>query len=140
MVEKFSDYESVGYVDKEGEFDFEIKSYELRDSSKGSAMAVFEVESAEAGKSTIYHSLTPKARWSYNNLIKCCLKLTKEEAATFELDYETIGNKLIGKHFIGSVECQTYEKEVKKPLDDGTFETATETRDSYKIVHYEPAE
>ena len=64
MVEKFSDYESAGYLQAEGEFVFEIKSYELKDSSKGTPMAVFEVEAPE-GQSTIYHSLSPKARWSY---------------------------------------------------------------------------
>ena len=35
MVEKFSDYESVGFLSKEGEFEFEITDYELKDSKNG---------------------------------------------------------------------------------------------------------
>lgn len=136
MVEKFSDYESMKYLDREGEFEFVVKNYELKDSSKGTPMAVFEVESEEAGKTTIYHSLNPKARWSYNNLIKACLKLTAEKAKTFELDYETIGQQLVGKRFIGVVECDVYDKVVKVPNDDGTFSEVIEQKDSYKIVSY----
>jgi hypothetical protein len=139
MVEKFSDYESAGYLQSEGEFVFEIKSYELKDSKAGNTMAVFEVEAPE-GQSTIYHTLSPKARWSYNNLIKACLRLdTKEKIEAFECDYETVGQQLIGKKFIGVVECESYQKEIKKPLDDGTFETGYETRESYKIKSYKMA-
>lgn len=137
MVEKFSDYESVGYLSEEGEFEFTIKSYELKDSKKGDPMAVFEVES-DHGKTTIYHSLIPKARWSYNNLIKACMHLdTAEKINNFELDYETIGNQLVGKKFLGEVTCDTYIKEIKIPLDDGTFETGEEEKVSYKITGYE---
>ena len=138
MIEKFSDYESAGYLSEEGTFEFEVKSYELKDSKNGNPMAVFEVEAPE-GQSTLYHSLNPKARWSYNNLIKACLKLiTKEDINKFECDYETVGQQLVGKKFLGTVECETYEKEIKKPLDDGTFETGYETRESYKIKSYAP--
>ena len=129
MIEKFSDYEGVGFLNQEGEFEFEITDYELKDSKNGTPMA--------AGKTTIYHSLNPKARWSYNNLIKACLKLdTKEKIQAFECDYETVGQELVGKTFIGVVECELYEKEIKVPLDDGTFETGTETKESYKIKSY----
>lgn len=139
MVEKFSDYESVGFLSKEGEFEFEITDYELKDSKNDNMMAVFNVKSDE-GQSTIYHSLNPKARWSYNNLIKACLKLnTKEKINSFSCDYETIGNELVGKKFIGVVEEQTYEKQVKIPLDDGTFEDGVEEKVSYKIVSYKEA-
>lgn len=139
MVEKFSDYESVGFLSKEGEFEFEITDYELKDSKNDNMMAVFNVKSDE-GQSTIYHSLNPKARWSYNNLIKACLKLnTKEKINSFSCDYETIGNELVGKKFIGVVEEQTYEKQVKIPLDDGTFEDGVEEKTSYKIVSYKEA-
>lgn len=97
MVEKFSDYESVGFLSKEGEFEFEVTDYELKDSKNDNMMAVFNVKSDE-GRATIYHSLNPKARWSYNNLIKACLKLnTKEKINSFSCDYETIGNELVGK-------------------------------------------
>ena len=140
MKEKFSDFESVGFLDKEGEFIFEVKSYELKDSSTGNKMAVFNVECKE-GQSTLRFVLTPKAKWNYNNFIKACLwsKLdTQEKRDAFELDYETIGRDLIGKKFIGKVEVEQYEKEIKKPLDDGTFETTTEVRDSYKILSYVP--
>lgn len=139
MVEKFSDYESVGFLSKEGEFEFEITDYELKDSKNDNMMAVFNVKSDE-GQSTIYHSLNPKARWSYNNLIKACLKLnTKEKINSFSCDYETIGNELVGKKFIGVVEEQTYEKQVKIPLDDGTFQDGVEEKTSYKIVEYKEA-
>ncbi len=139
MVEKFSDYESVGFLSKEGEFEFEITDYELKDSKNDNMMAVFNVKSDE-GQSTIYHSLNPKARWSYNNLIKACLKLnTKEKINAFSCDYETIGNELVGKKFRGVVEEQTYEKQVKIPLDDGTFKDGVEEKTSYKIVEYKEA-
>ena len=139
MVEKFSDYESVGFLSKEGEFEFEITDYELKDSKNDNMMAVFNVKSDE-GQSTIYHSLNPKARWSYNNLIKACLKLnTKEKINSFSCDYKTIGNELVGKKFIGVVEEQTYEKQVKIPLDDGTFQDGVEEKTSYKIVSYKEA-
>ena len=135
MVEKFSDYEGTKYLDQEGEFEFEVMSYELKDSSKGTPMAVFE-DKSDAGTTTIYHSLNPKARWSYNNLIATCLKLTDEKKKTFELDYETVGNQLVGKKFIGCVECQSYTKITKVANDDGTFEDKEEVKDSYKIVAY----
>ena len=136
MVEKFSDYESVGYLSQEGEFEFTVKDYELKDSKAGNPMAVFTVES-DAGQSTIYHTLDAKARWSYNNLIKACLKLdTKEKIQNFECNYETIGRELVGKKFIGVVEHETYQKQIKIPQDDGTFIDGTEEKDSYKIKSY----
>lgn len=138
MIEKFSDYESVGFIDKEGEFEFTIEKYELKDSKNSEyPLCVFEVTS-EAGKATIYHSLNPKARWSYNNLIAACLKLSDKQKKELELDYETFGNSLVGHNFIGLVEAQSYEKEVKIMLDDGTFETRMEDRTTYKIVQYKP--
>lgn len=139
MIEKFSDYEGAGFLNQEGEFEFEVMDYELKDSKSGTPMAVFNVKS-DAGQSTIYHSLNAKARWSYNNLIKACLKLnTKEKIEAFSCDYETIGNDLVGKKFIGTVEEQTYQKQVKVPLDDGTFEDGVEEKISYKIVSYKEA-
>ena len=136
MIEKFSDYESVGFLNQVGEFEFEITDYELKDSKNGTPMAVFNAKS-DAGTTTLYHSLNPKARWSYNNLIKACLKLdTREKIQAFECDYETVGQQLVGKTFIGVVECELYEKEIKVPLDDGTFETGTETKESYKVKSY----
>lgn len=139
MIEKFSDYESAGFLSQEGEFEFEVMDYELKDSKSGTPMAVFNVKS-DAGQSTIYHSLNAKARWSYNNLIKACLKLnTKEKIEAFSCDYETIGNELVGKKFLGTVEEQTYQKQVKVPLDDGTFEDGVEEKISYKIIAYKEA-
>lgn len=139
MIEKFSDYEGAGFLSQEGEFEFEVMDYELKDSKSGTPMAVFNVKS-DAGQSTIYHSLNAKARWSYNNLIKACLKLnTKEKIEAFSCDYETIGNDLVGKKFLGTVEEQTYQKQVKVPLDDGTFEDGVEEKISYKIVSYKEA-
>lgn len=139
MKEKFSDYEGVGFLSQEGKFEFEVVDYELKDSKSGTPMAVFNVKS-EAGQSTIYHSLNSKARWSYNNLIKACLKLdTKEKIEAFECDYETIGNDIVGKKFIGTVKEETYQKQVKVPLDDGTFEDGVEEKISYKIVEYAQA-
>lgn len=137
MKEKFSDYESAGFLQQEGEFVFEVKDYELKESKAGKPMAVLTVESEEAGKATLYHSLEPKARWSYNNLIKACLKLdTPEKIKAFELDYETIGRELIGTRFIGTVEAQSYTKTTKVPNDMGTFDEKEETATSYKIVSY----
>lgn len=139
MVEKFSDYEGGQFLDRAGEFVFEITEAELKDSNAGNAMVVFTAKS-EAGTTSLYHVLTPKARWSYNNLIKACLHLnTKEKIEAFECDYETIHQELIGKTFLGTVECQSYQKEVKKPQDDGTFDTVMETRESYKVVKYAEA-
>ena len=136
MIEKFSDFESVGFLAKEGEFVFEVTEAELKDSSKGTPMVVLGVKSDE-GTTTLYHSLDPKARWSYNNLIKVCLGLnTKEKIASFELDYELIHNQLIGKKYIGVVKSESYVKTVKKPMDDGTFEDVEEERTSYKIKEY----
>lgn len=138
MNEKFSDYESVGFLNQEGEFEFEITSYELKESSTGSPMAVFGAKS-EAGQTTIYHTLLPTARWSYNNLIKACLNLnTKAKIDAFECDYETIGKDLIGKKFIGCVEKDSYQKEVKAMKEDGTYETRLEDKISYKIKSYAP--
>jgi hypothetical protein len=139
MVEKFSDYEGSQFLDKEGEFVFEIMSYELSESKAGYTMAVFEVKS-EAGGTKLYHSLNPKARWSYNGLIKACMKLdTPEKIAAFQCDYELIGRDLVGKKFIGVVECETYKKEVKRPNDDGTFTDDVEVRESYKVKSYKMA-
>ena len=135
MIEKFHDYEGTKYLASEGEFEFEITDAELKDSKNGTPMVVLSVKSDE-GVSTLYHSLEPKARWSYNNLIRCALRLTPEQAKTFELDYQTIHQQLIGKKFIGFVETDSYVKEVKKPNDDGTFTTTNETKTSYKIKSY----
>lgn len=136
MIEKFSDFESVGFLDRAGEFVFTVKEGEVKDSSKGTPMVVLSVE-ADEGKSTMYFSLDPKARWNYNNLIKACLKLdTKEKINKFECDYETVHNQLIGKKFVGSVVEESYDKVVKKPLDDGTFEESVETKASFKIKSY----
>lgn len=137
MVEKFSDYEGTQYLDREGQFVFEITDAELKESKSGTPMVVFTAKS-EAGVTTLYHSLNPKARWSYNNLIKACLNLnTPEKRANFELDYETIHNQLVGKKFLGTVECESYEKEIKVQKEDGTFDSYVEDRESYKVISYD---
>lgn len=136
MKEKFSDFESVGFISKPGTFTFEVKSYELKDSKAGNPMAVFVVESKLEGQSTLYFPLAEKARWKYNNFIKACLHNeldTPEKIAKFEWDYAVDGKRLIGKKFIGTVVAEKYDKEVKKPLDDGTFDTVIETTDVYHI-------
>lgn len=139
MIEKFSDYEGVGFLNEAGEFVFEITDYELKDSKAGEPMAVFGAKS-DKGQTTIYHTLSTKARWSYNNLIKACLKLdTREKIEAFECDYETIGRDLVGKKFIGVVEHETYTKSIKVPQDDGTFIDGVEEKDSYKIKSYKMA-
>ena len=139
MIEKFSDYEGTQFINQEGTFVFEVTDGELKTSSTGNPMVVIGAKSP-AGSTTMYFSLTPKARWKYNNFIKACLKLdTPEKIAAFELDYELIHQQLVGKQFIGNVACETYDKEVKVPsLDgDGTFITTTETKESYKIDSFE---
>lgn len=134
MIEKFSDYET-GYLATAGEFNFEVTDYELTD-GKEYPVAKFGVK-CSAGSTTVWHSLSPKARWSYNKLIKACLNLdTPEKIEAFECDYETIGNELIGKKFHGTVECQTYDKVIKVQQDDGTFVEDVETRETFKIVDY----
>lgn len=140
MVEKFSDTLSAGFLSQEGEFVFEITDCELREGPKG-VMAVLGVKS-DAGTSTLYHSLSSKAKWSYANLVKACYNLdTQDKINSFAphdggIDYELIGNDMIGKKFLGIVECQQYEKEIKIPNDDGTFTNGVETKDSYKIIEY----
>lgn len=138
MVEKFSDFEGLKYLDKAGEFEFTITDAELMDSKKGDPMVKFTLESTE-GSTYVYHSLAPKARWSYNNLIRCALHIDNEKAKTFELDYFTIHQELIGKKVIGVAEEDSYVKEVKKPTAEGTFETVEETKISYKITSYKEA-
>ena len=138
MIEKFSDYEGTQFINQEGEFVFEVMDCEIKDSSKGNPMAVFTAKS-DAGSSTLYFSLNPKARWKYNSFIKACMKLdTPEKIAAFECDYELIGNDLVGKKFVGIVECEMYDKEVKVPSPDGdgTFITTVESRESYKITEF----
>jgi hypothetical protein len=137
MVEKFADFEGMGFLSEEGEFEFEITNAELKESKAGSPMVQLDAKS-DKGQTTLYHSLNEKARWSYNKLIAACLKLTDEEKKTFELDYQTIGQQLIGKKFIGVVEEDTYEKPIKRMLDDGTFEDDVEVKTSYKIKEYKP--
>ena len=134
MKEKFADYEG-GFLQKTGEFVFEITSYELTDGPKGPC-AKFEAKCCE-GTTIIRHSLTTAARWSYNKLIKACLHLqTAAEIEAFECDYETIGRELEGKKFLGVVKCESYKKAIKVPNDDGTFRDEVEVKDSYKISEY----
>lgn len=135
MKEKFSDYEG-GFIQEEGEFEFTITDAELKESKKGDPMVEITAKSV-AGQTILRHSLLPKARWSYNNLIKACLHLnTKEKIEKFECDYQTIHNDLIGKTFIGTVQEESYTKEVKRMTDDGTFDTELIPAVSYKVVSY----
>lgn len=137
MIEKFSDYEGGQFLNKAGKFIFTVEDAEIKESSKGDPMVVLTVKAPE-GTTTIYKSLVPKARWSYNQLIKACLKLnTPEKINAFECDYQTIHNDLIGKQFVGTVEEDVYNKEVKTPLDDGTFQTEIVPTKSYKITKYD---
>ena len=136
MVEKFSDFEGMGFLSEAGEFVFEVVEAELKDSKAGNQMVVLTAK-CDRGQTTLYHSLAPKARWSYNNLIKACLNLdSREKIDAFECDYELIHNQLIGKKFIGVVKEEIYNKEVKKMLDDGTFENGVEEKVSYKVSEY----
>lgn len=139
MIEKFSDYEGGNFIDKEGEFNFEIKSAELMDSKSGNLMVKFDLQAPE-GSATVYHVLTPKARWTYNRLIGAALALTEEQKKSFELDYETIHNQLIGKHVLATVNAESYIKEIKVPLEDGTYQTSEEERVGYKVdtTSYKP--
>lgn len=136
MKEKFADFEGSGFISKEGEFIFEITEAELTDSKSGNPMWKLMAKSDE-GQTTLYHSINPKARWSFNNLIKACLKLdTKDKINNFMCDYETIGQELVGHKFIGVVVCESYNKEIKKLNDDGTFTNDVEVKDSYKVKEY----
>lgn len=139
MIEKFSDYEGGNFIDKEGEFNFEIKDAELMDSKSGNLMVKFDLQAPE-GSATVYHVLTPKARWTYNRLIGAALALTEEQKKSFELDYETIHNQLIGKHVLATINAESYIKEIKVPLEDGTYQTSEEERVGYKVdtTSYKP--
>lgn len=139
MVEKFSDFEGGNFIDVEGTFVFKVVEADLKDSKNGNLMVVLDVQAPE-GKTTLYHVLSKNTRWSYNKLIAACLKLTPEEKAKFELDYETVHQQLIGKSFVGIVEAQSYDKETKVLQPDGTYLNDTETKTSYKIVEYLPVE
>ena len=137
MIEKFSDYEGGQFLNQAGKFTFTVEHAAIKESSKGDPMVVLTVKAPE-GTTTIYKSLVPKARWSYNQLIKACLKLnTPEKINAFECDYMTIHNDLIGTKFVGTVEEDVYNKEVKTPLDDGTFQTEIVPTKSYKITKYD---
>lgn len=140
MVEKFSEYESKQYLGEEGEFLFTVKNAEIKQSSKGNDMVVFEVEAYE-GTSTLYMPLVPNARWKYNNFIKACMKLdTKEKIDAFECDYFEIHNKLIGKTFRGVVKRDTYERVVKMmDPETGLCTDVPEERVSYKIEDFKIA-
>lgn len=139
MKEKFSDYEG-GFLQQEGEFIFEITDAEIKQSKKGDDMVEITAK-CPAGTTVLRHSLLPKARWSYNNLIKACLHLnTPEKIESFECDYHTIHNDLIGKKFVGDVIAEKYNKEVKTMNDDGTFDTQYVPSISYKVVSYAETE
>ena len=142
MIEKFSDFESAKYLDKAGTFVFTVKNYELKESKTGNPMAVFTVEAAE-GTSTLYFPIIDSCKWKYNMFIKACLyeKLnTPEKVANFTLDYDTIGRELIGKKFTGTVDEESYTKEIKVPNADGTFSTQEEIKVSYKVTAFEPVQ
>ena len=142
MIEKFSDFESAKYLDKAGTFVFTVKNYELKESKTGNPMAVFTVEAAE-GTSTLYFPIIDSCKWKYNIFIKACLyeKLnTPEKVANFTLDYDTIGRELIGKKFVGTVDEDSYTKEIKVPNADGTFSTQEEIKVSYKVTAFEPVQ
>lgn len=133
MVEKFSNYEGGGFLSKEGTFVFTVDEAELTESKKGDLMWKFTMRCKE-GTTNVWHSLVKRAKWSFNNLIKACLKLdTEEKIENFECDYEQIGRDLVGKQFIATVVKDTYQKETKIPLDDGTFQDGVEEKISYKI-------
>ena len=127
------DFEGAQWIEQAGEFEFEVKEAEVKDSSAGNPMVEITVQAPE-GQSKLYFSLSPKARWKYNNFIKACLKLDHiSKYKDLEIDYETIHQSLIGKHFIGTVICDSYEKKTKVPTDDGRFEEKIEEKISYKI-------
>lgn len=139
MVEKFRDYEGMQYINQEGDFTFEVTDAELGVSSTGNQMVKFTVKAPE-GTSTLYFSLSPKARWKYNRFIKACLNLSTERANELELDYETFHNNLIGYKFVGSV-VHDYYTQVKKVLaPDGRFVEEEVERDNYKIETFAPVD
>ena len=65
---------------------------------------------------------------------------TPEKVANFTLDYDTIGRELIGKKFTGTVDEDSYTKEIKVPNADGTFSTQEEIKVSYKVTAFEPVQ
>lgn len=136
MIEKFTDYEKQQWLDEEGTFEFEVSDAELKESSTGNPMVVFTV-SSDKGQSILYFSLSTAARWKYNSFIKACMKLdTREKIDNYRLDYETVHNDLIGKHFLGEVEKDFYTKVTKQPDENGLFIESAEERVSYKIKKF----
>lgn len=129
MVEKFSDYEGTQYLNQEGTFNFEVTDAELRQSSSGNPMVVFTVKAVE-GTSSLFFSLSPKARWKYNSFIKACM------TPPAELDYETFHNELIGCHFLGDVIHDYYTTTKKVPTADGRFVEEEVEKETYKIDGY----
>ena len=85
-------------------------------------------------------SLSDKARWRYNQLIAAALKLTKEQRRTYELDYETIGQELVGKEFYGVVEYKEVPRTVRVPDEDGIIVEKTEVKSFYEITQILPVE
>ena len=139
MVEKFSDYESTMYLSEPGTYIFTVKNAELKDSKNGNLMVEVTC-SCDDGELRSWFSLSPKARFKYNNFIAACLKLTREQRRCYELDYETIHNELIGKKFIGTVEEDTYEKPIKAMTEDGRFEERIEEKHVLRIARFDPFE
>lgn len=132
MIEKFSDYEGSAFLSEAGTFEFTVEDAEVTESKSGNTMVKFTFK-CDKGTTNAYHVLSPNARWTYNKLIAAALKLTEEQKKTFELDYETVHNQLLGKTFWADVTEDSYEREIKKPMPDGTYETGIEMRVSYKI-------
>src|SRR5574344_1654273 len=115
MIEKFNDFES-NFIEEEGTYRFKITDYELKDGNVA-PMAMFTFK-AEEGTMKRGFSLSDKARWRYNQLIAAALKLTKEQRRTYELDYETIGQELVGKEFYGVVEFKEVPRTGKIQLNE----------------------
>ena len=137
MIEKFNDFES-NFIEEEGTYKFKITDYELKDGNVA-PMAMFTFK-AEEGTMKRGVSLSDKARWRYNQLIATALKLTKEQRRTYELDYETIGQELVGKEFYGVVEYKEVPRTVRVPDEDGIIVEKTEVKSFYEITQILPVE
>lgn len=134
MKEKFSNFDGEDFLKSEGEFQFTIKEAIKQSNSAGDGEIVKFVCVAPEGKTDLYKSLKPEARWSYNQLIRAALQISKEDWKDFEGDYDTIHTQLIGKTFNATVVASSYTKTRKVERPDGTFETKEEEKVSYKIA------
>lgn len=121
MKELLSAHISKPFLKTAGTFVFKVTNVELTKSKKLNDMFQIEVES-ENEKATLYFSLNYKAKWKLADFIVKCLKLTKDQIATFEIDFEAdTANLITNKEFKAEVVESEYVKHVSEQDEAGLF-------------------